>query len=258
MITGRDILLYLTVKYKSNWEEIMDAIHRRENIDQKELDQIKAECKYDFISLIDDDYPEFLKKISKPPFLLFYKGNVSLIKNPGKHNIAIVGSRKCSKYGISATQTIVNQFPRDYVVISGLAKGIDVTSHKAALEHGLLTVGIIGSGFDSFYPKENEAVAQEIINKDGLILTEYYQDVEAKPDNFVHRNRIIAGLCDFLLVAEAYEKSGTTITVNFALAFGKEVGCIPYEIDKKSICNNLIKEGAYLIDSSIDIEKILK
>lgn len=258
MITGREILLFLSYKYKSNWDLIMDAIRRRESIDEKEIEKISSLVKSDYITLVDEEYPESLKKIQRPPFVLFYKGDKSLLKWETHHKISIVGSRECSKYGIESTRIIVKNLPKDYLVISGLAKGIDAISHESALDAKLKTISVLGDGLFKFYPKENTDLFNRITNEGGLVITEYFDDVSPEPENFVNRNRIIAGLCDFLLVTEAYERSGTSITVNQALSYGRDVGCIPYEISKNSICNQLIKEGAYLIETADDVTRIMK
>jgi DNA protecting protein DprA len=258
MITGREILLFLTYKYKSNWDLIMDAIRRRDDVDEADIKRVNALVKSDFVTLVDEDYPEGLKKIAQPPFVLFYKGDKSLFKWGNHHKISVVGSRQCSQYGIESTKVIVKNLPNDYLIISGLAKGIDAVSHESALEAKLKTIAVLGDGLSKFYPKENISIFNKIVENGGLVVTEYFDDVSPEPENFINRNRIIAGLCDFLLVTEAYERSGTSITVNQALTFGKDVGCVPYEISKKSICNALIKEGAYLIESAEDIIKIVR
>ena len=258
MITGREILLFLTYKYKSNWDLIMEAIRRREDVNEVDIKKISALVKSEYITLVDEDYPEGLKKIQQPPFVLFYKGDKNLFHWANHHKISVVGSRQCSQYGIDSTKIIIKNLPADFLIISGLAKGIDAVSHESALEAKLKTIAVLGDGLLKFYPKENINIFNKIIDDGGLVLTEYFDDVSPEPENFINRNRIIAGLCDFLLVTEAYERSGTSITVNQALSYGKDVGCVPYEISRKSICNSLIKEGAYLIESADDIIKIVR
>jgi DNA processing protein len=214
--------------------------------------------KSDFVTLVDEAYPEQLKKITQPPFVLYYKGDVKLFQWPNHHKVSVVGSRACSKYGTDSTRIIIKNLPEDFLIISGLAKGIDAISHESALEHKLKTIAVLGDGLFKFYPKENLELFNKIVADGGLVVTEYFDDVSPEPENFINRNRIIAGLCDFLLVTEAYEHSGTSITVNQALTYGRDVGCVPYEITKKSICNMLIKEGAYLIENADDIVKIVR
>lgn len=258
MTTGREVLLYFTYKYNSNWENILNAIKKRESFTIEELNEAKENNKNNFITILDENYPEALKCINKPPLVLFYKGDLSLLdKRDKKCKISIIGSRKCTSYGIKATRKIINELPTEYIVISGLAKGIDGVAHEEALIHNNKTIAILGDGLDKLYPKENDKLYQEIIENGGLILSEYCDEVEAKPEYFISRNRIVAALCDFLLVGESYEKSGTSITVGFALSYGKEVGCIPYEIGKKSSNNKMISEGAYLIEDAKDIIKII-
>jgi DNA protecting protein DprA len=258
MLTGRDILLYLTNKYKANWDDIMEAIRKKEDLDSNLVETTRKETKSMFITLVDDDYPDALKKIGKPPFVLFYKGDIELLKKETSHRLSVVGSRACSEYGVKATKTIIDGLDKDFLIVSGIAKGIDKVSHEAALNNNLKTIAVLGSGLDKFYPQENIDLSKKIIESGGLILSEYPDDTEPLPINFINRNRIIAALCNFLLVTEAYEHSGTSITVNYALTLGKDVGCIPYEIEKKSICNALIKEGAYLVESAQDIIRVIR
>lgn len=257
MLTGRDILLYLAYKTKSNWDEMYECIKNKTAIEEKEVLKIKESLNNEYITLIDEDFPCFFKKMSKPPFVLFYKGDISLVKNDNIKKVGFVGSRKNSNYGASATKSIISGLDKDVVIVSGLARGIDTISHRAAINNGLKTIAVLGSGLNEIYPKENTSLFDDIISHDGLIISEYYDNVEAKPEHFVSRNRLIAAFSNLVVVGEAYERSGTSITVSYALNYGKDVGCIPYEINKGSICNTLIKEGALLIESGEDIMKVL-
>src|SRR5574344_243351 len=257
MITGNDILLYLSYKYKSNWEGRMEAIKRRDEIRVEEIKGIKDKVKSKYVTMVDKEYPEYLKTLGHPPFVLFYKGDLNLLSYDSTHRLSVVGSRKCSSYGVDSTKSIIDGLPKDFLIISGLAHGIDSVSHESALRNNLKTVAVLGDGLERIYPASNKELSENILKNGGLLISEYFDDVEAKPEYFVNRNRIIAVLCNFLLVSEAYEKSGTSITVNYALSYGKDVGCIPYEIKKGSICNTLLKDGAYLIEDADDIVRVI-
>ena len=207
------------------------------------------------ISIYDDVYPKKLKKLYDPPILLYAKGNIELLK---KISIAIIGCREYSEYGKNMTMYFSYQLAKKGItVISGLAKGIDSFAHMSSLNTKGNTIAVVGNGLDIIYPKENINLQNKIIKQGGLILSEY--PLGAKPDKYTFpaRNRIISGLSDGVLVIEAKEKSGTLITVDFALEQGKNVFSIPGNITSKNTVgtNRLIKEGAKCV---IGIEDILE
>lgn len=256
-VIGREVLLYFSYLYNSNWDEMMPAIKRGGQIDSELLEKAKKEVGDNYITILDDNYPKYLKNTIKPPIVLFYRGNIELL-SASKKFLSIVGSRKCTEYGTRICKEIVGDLNDEYIIVSGLARGIDAVAHKAALDNNIKTIGILGGGFNKFYPKENYDLAEKIIEKGGLILSEYPLNYDPKQENFCHRNRLIASICDYLLVCEAYSRSGTSITVNHAICMGRDVGCIPYPYDKNSACNLWIKEGAWLVESSKDIVNVIK
>ena len=174
-------------------------------------------------------------------------GNKGLLKDD--NNIAIIGCRKCSEYGMKAAKYFSYNLAREGItIVSGLAKGIDRYAHEGALLAKGKTIAVIGSGLDNIYPKENVDLAKNIIKNNGLIICEYPLRTKPYKMNFPARNRIISGISKAVLVIEARQKSGTMITVDFALEQGRDVYCVPGEIYMKnsSGTNNLIKEGAIL------------
>lgn len=198
-------------------------------------------------------YPEKLKNISYPPKQLFCLGNLELLN---KKSIAIIGSRNYSDYGKRATFDFSFDLAKnDVCIVSGLAKGIDSFAHEAALEAEGKTIAVLGSGLDNIYPKENEQLFYEIIQNNGLIISEYPLGTKPEKQHFPARNRIISGLSDGVLVIEARKNSGTNITVDFALEQGKDVFVIPGNIYSKTSdgTNFLIKEGAIPVTSYEDI-----
>lgn len=224
----------------------------------KEAEAVNEKLSTDYVTLLDNNYPNCFKtKLGEPPFVLYYKGDISLLNNKDFRKLSIVGSRRCSKYGVESVKQIISSLPKDYIIISGLAKGIDSIAHKTALECGLKTIAVLGSGIDYIYPEENLTLYNDIILNRGLILSEYPNHVSPKKDNFIFRNRLVASLGEFLLIGEAYSHSGTQTTITYALQCGNSVGCIPYPINTDSLCNTFIKEGAYLIDSSKEIVNIM-
>lgn len=251
----REILCVLSYKKEGKYDQIYEALVKKEKIDDKEVENILSLISTDYMTILDSDYPDFFKKcIQKPPFVLYYKGDINLLTKTDPRNfVSVVGSRKSTFYGESAVRNIIKDLPKDVVIVSGMAKGIDAASHRAALDFSLKTIAVLGSGIDYVYPKENEDLYNRIIQNGGLIISEYPNSIEPTPDKFIFRNRLVASIGSFLLVGEAYERSGTSITVNYALNAGKSIGCIPYPATCKSACNGLIKDGAALIETSDDL-----
>ncbi|MBQ9280503.1 MAG: DNA-processing protein DprA [Clostridia bacterium] len=195
------------------------------------------------LNIDDEEYPKGLKNIYDPPITLFYVGNIELLKNKC---IAVVGSRAATEYGKNVAFHIANELSQnDYTVVSGLAAGIDGAAHRGAVHNSNSTIAVIGSGLDYTYPIENYSLYGEIARK-GLILTEYIVGTKPLSCNFPARNRIISGISEGVIVVEASKKSGSLITVDFALEQGKNVYAVPGNINSfNSIgTNELMKDGA--------------
>lgn len=205
-----------------------------------------------FITKLDDEYPEKLRPLYNAPFALYIKGN---LPDMSRKSLAIVGTRNASAYGMEMTKYFSKSLATAGIgIISGLARGIDAHAHKGALEVSGITYGILGCGIDICYPRENIEIYMEMQEK-GAIISEYPPGEQPYASNFPLRNRIISGLSDGILVIEAKEKSGSLITVDMGLEQGKDIYAIPGKItDALSIgCNNLIKMGAKLVGSPDDI-----
>ncbi|KKR07649.1 MAG: hypothetical protein UT32_C0008G0004 [Parcubacteria group bacterium GW2011_GWC2_39_14] len=208
------------------------------------------------VLLFDDaDYPKLLKEISSPPLLLFYRGNHEILQ---QQLFAIVGTRRFSSYGkqisIKLSQEVINN---KLIPVSGLAFGIDTLVHKTCVENNYPTVAVLGSGIDdaSIYPRSNYRLAREIINNNGIIISEYAPETEPLKHHFPARNRLISGLSLGTLVTEARQKSGALITAHFALEQNREVFAIPGPITQSTSdgTNNLIKLGAKAVTNIQDI-----
>lgn len=211
-----------------------------------------------YLSLDNPLYPQILKEIKNPPKKIYYFGNIELLNRKDLFPLAVVGSRLSDSYGQEVIDEIFSSNILDKVlVISGLAKGIDTLAHKKA--H--YTIAIIGTGIkkESFYPQENWSIFEEIINKDGLIISEYPPETKAHSKNFPARNRIIAGLSKAVLVVQAKKRSGAMITARLALENGRDVLAIPGSIlnELSETCNHLISQGAIPINSSDDLKNCL-
>ncbi|WP_247948655.1 DNA-processing protein DprA [Streptococcus gordonii] len=202
-------------------------------------------------SILDDIYPWDLSEIYNPPALLFYQGNIDLLELP---KVAVVGSRDSSKLGNQSVQKIIKELNNELIIVSGLARGIDTAAHMAALQNGGRTIAVIGTGLDVFYPKANKKL-QSYIGKNHLVLSEYGPGEQPLKFHFPERNRIIAGLCRGVIVAEAKMRSGSLITCERAMEEGRDVFAIPGSIldGKSDGCHHLIQEGAKCIMSGSDV-----
>lgn len=219
------------------------------NLDSKRLRE--EFNRFPSLSILDKEYPMELKNIYNPPALLFYQGNLELL-NKGK--LAVVGSRKCSEVGAQSVAKIIKELGNRFVIVSGLARGIDTSAHVAALKNGGATIAVIGCGLDVYYPKENSKL-QDYISRNQLLLTEYEVGQEPKKFHFPERNRIIAGLSQGVIVAEAKIRSGSLITCERAMEEGRDIFAVPGNIldGKSDGCHQLIQEGAKCITSGFDV-----
>ncbi|MCO6530739.1 MULTISPECIES: DNA-processing protein DprA [Lactobacillus] len=213
------------------------------NDDQAEIyvKRIKKQCQV--ISFFDDVYPEQLRQIYRPPLVLFAQGDVNLLQ---QKIVTIVGSRMATSYSRSVlTKLVPRLVKKGWVIASGLAKGVDVMAHKAALTSEGKTIAVVGNGLNHFYPLSNYHVQEQIIRR-GLILSEYLPDTPPRPFRFPQRNRILAGIAQKVIVTEAQEKSGSLITANLALQENRDIYAVPGPIDNELSAgpNKLIAAGA--------------
>jgi DNA processing protein len=202
---------------------------------------------------LDENYPQRLKEIQDAPLLLYYKGNVSL---NAKRVLAVVGTRKATDYGKKACERLIEELaPYNVMVVSGLAYGIDYLAHKASVNIGLPTVGVMGNGLDKIYPNQHRGLAVKMIENGGL-LTEYLSGTEPEREHFPARNRIVAGMADGLVLVETAKKGGALITAEIASSYNREVFAFPGRAgdEYSEGCNHFIKiNKAYLIEGASDI-----
>jgi DNA processing protein len=212
-----------------------------------------AEAGARIISLSDPEYPPRLKEIYDPPVVLFVKGHVEVLAEPG---IAMVGTRHPTPYGSGMAERLSTDLAaRGLVIISGLARGIDTASHRGAIAAKGKTVAVLGTGIDVMYPKENTRLTEQIIALGGALITEFPVGTSPAPQNFPIRNRIISGMSAGVLVIEAAEYSGTRITSRLALEQNRDVYAVPGNVTNKGSWgpNTLIKQGAKLVATWEDV-----
>ncbi len=205
------------------------------------------------LKIDDNEYPENLRKIKRPPKQLYLKGNIELLKKLG---IAIIGSRKCTKYGEKMAIKFAKELSQyNLTIISGMAEGIDSFAHIGSIEAYGSTIAVLPSGFNNIYPEKNIELYKKIIQNGGLVISEYDEDNKAKSEQFLERNRIISGLAIGTLIIEGGYRSGTSVTAKLTKEENKYIFCIPSSLEnsKGIVPNQLIKEGAFLVTEVEDI-----
>lgn len=249
-----EILLYYSLKYNGDFEKIFNALSRKEKVDEKLRSELKSDLKCQYVTFLSDNYPKKLKEINCLPFVLYYYGNLDLLNSD---LIAITGTTSPDEYGIKMTK----QFTKDLVksnqiIVGGLAKGVDIIAHSTALENNGSTIAVLPCGIEKCYPKENEKLYNEI-KENHLLISEYPFATEPNQQLIPFRNRLISGLSDKVLITQCQEDSVRAIvTAGYAIEQGKDVYCVPGEIDTEfQGCNRLIQQGAY---SVLSIEGIVE
>lgn len=250
---ARDVLLYFATKYEGDYYQIINALRQKEKIDDEVYESFQKDWEnINVITIIDEDYPEAFKTINNPPIVLFLKGDSTLL-NKGDKSIAIIGARDFSEYGKKMTYEFAGALAKeDYVIVSGLARGIDSFAHLAALDQKGKTIAVLGGGINYPYPASNKSLYEKIA-EEGLLISEYPNMTKPMPDYFKYRNRIVAALTRGVLIIEAKYRSGTIITVGHALERGSDIFCVPERAGVGSGCNKLIKDGAFLVETPKDI-----
>jgi DNA processing protein len=215
-----------------------------------ELDQADQKG-YKIITLIDESYPQLLREIPDPPPFLYVSGRL----DGSPKNIAVVGSRNPTAYGVSTTQKLCADLcANDITIVSGMAVGIDTAAHQGALAGKGKTVAVLGSGFNKIYPSQNQRLFERI-SEEGAVITEFKLDAEPEAHHFPIRNRIISGMSMGTIVVEATRRSGSLITARLAAEQNREVFAVPGSIQsfKSTGTHALIKQGAKLVENAQDV-----
>ena len=224
-----------------------------------------AEAEYEFLKkksikmsyFMDSDYPTYLKHCIDSPMLLFQRGNIDL---NGRKIISVVGTRNITSYGSAFCEKFIADIaPLNPIIVSGFAYGVDISVQKAAVKHGLQTIGCLAHGLNQIYPKVHSKYMPDV-EKNGGFLTEFWSTSNPDRENFLKRNRIIAGMSEATVVVESAEKGGSLVTADIANSYNRDVFAVPGRArDKYSTgCNNLIKQQkAHMLTSAADLVYLL-
>lgn len=246
----QETLLYFSLKYKGDFNRILEALNNKEEVNQELFTSLKAKLKSNYITILDDDYPSVLKEVDCPPFVLYYYGDISLLK---EKYYGVVGTRECSSYGASMAVEVSRMLVKHgYGVVSGMAEGIDCYAHKGCINEKGNTIAVLGCGIDYCYPRSNYELYMHM-KKYQLILSEYPYNLPPRKDYFPKRNRIVASLGEKLVVVESKKKGGSMISVGYALDLGKEIICVPQRYKINDGCNYLISLGAKILVDEDDL-----
>jgi DNA processing protein len=220
----------------------------------KQLELLYSQKEIGTLTILDDEYPELLKRIARPPWVMYYRGDLSALNQP---MISIVGTRLATIYGKTVTLDLSKQMAAyGWTVVSGLARGIDSDAHRGTLSiEGGRTIAVLGAGLHHIYPKENLALSKKIVHNGGVLLSEATPETTPKAGLFPLRNRIIAGLSHGTVVVEASHKSGSLITADVAMHESREVFAVPGPITSPKSAGplELISQGAKLVRCAEDI-----
>lgn len=247
-----DVLLYFALKYNGDFNSIYKALESKEVVDYQLYEKLKSKFKSKYTTLVSNDYPNKLKEIDCPPFVLFYYGDLSLLEDK---IVTVVGKRKTSEYGKRITKIITSKLVKnDYTVLSGMSIGTDVIAHQTAINENGKSIAISGCGIDMIYPKSNQEL-YNLIKNNHLLISEYPFDTKPEKKRFIKSNRLISGLSDEVIVTECDKESYSMIVTRFAIEQSKNVYCVPSNIDTNyQGCNELIKHGADIFISVEDLD----
>jgi DNA processing protein len=234
--------------------ETAQAIVKKESFKraEKELAAIRNIANCTLLNWSDPEYPQNLLQIYDPPVLLYVRGNPQILNHPC---ISIVGTRRPTLYGTQMAERLGRDLAaRGLVILSGMARGIDAIGHQGALAASGLVIGVLGTGIDVCYPKENKKLFEKVLDR-GAILSEFPLHTHPAPENFPIRNRIVAGMPLGVVVVEGAEHSGSLITARLAMEFGREVFGVPGNVTQpvSFAPNQLIKQGAKLVTNAEDV-----
>ncbi|MBP5274277.1 MAG: DNA-processing protein DprA [Abditibacteriota bacterium] len=245
---------YLSGQFEQNAGRQLERYNYWKNKDLSEDLKFISDNDVQVIPCVSDKYPRKLKNIYDPPPVIFAKGTAEF--NTDAPVLSVVGSRKADYYGLSVAETISRDLSRNgFIIVSGGARGIDSAAHRGSLAGGGVTWSVFGCGVCVDYPKENSLLFMDIAASGGALVSEYLPRSDIAKFRFPMRNRIIAGLCDAILVIQAPAQSGALITAGYGREYGSDVFAVPGNVDddRNSGTNALIKDGCALIETADDV-----
>ncbi len=233
---------------------VAQAVHKKQAFKraEKELAAIRGIENLRLVSRTDPEYPPTLLEIYDPPALLYVRGNAEVLSQV---SIGVVGTRKPTLYGTQMAERLGRELAaRGLVVVSGLARGVDAISHQGAMAVGGRAIGVLGTGVNVCYPKENKKLYEKVLER-GAIISEFPLGTHPSPENFPIRNRIVAGMPVGVVVVEGAQYSGSLITARLAMEFGREVFAVPGNVTQpvSFAPNQLIRQGAKLVTNGEDV-----
>lgn len=232
--------------------EKFDAFRKKFDL-EKYLSELQEKNIW-FVAQCEKEYPQSLKSLPNPPIVLFGRGDKSCLKS--SKTIGVVGARKVTGYGREVTESLVSDLVSfGFIIISGMAMGVDAIAHTSCLENKGKTIAVLGNGVDLPFPRENQSLYRKIIENGGAVVSEYPLGVNPSKGSFPARNRIIAALSLGVLITEAAEDSGSLITAEWSLKLGKKVFSVPGPINSMMSRGSLklLKQGAVLVSGVNDI-----
>src|SRR5437660_8746108 len=234
--------------------KVAQAIVKKESFKraEKELAGIQKIAGCTLLNWTEPEYPQSLLQIYDPPVLLYVRGDAQVLNQPG---ISIVGTRRPTLYGTQMAERLGRELAaRGLVIISGMARGIDAIGHQGAMAVNGRAIGVLGTGVDVCYPKENKKLYEKVLER-GAIISEFPLGTHPAPENFPVRNRIVAGMPLGVVVVEGAQYSGSLITARLAMEFGREVFAVPGNVTQpvSFAPNLLIKQGAKLVTNGADV-----
>ena len=266
-VKPKQIVLNFNGNLKEFYENI-DTYAKQFDLTKLRIKKLKSRKPSDFVQILhackklkikivyfyDENYPKKLKAIDSAPIVLYYIGNLQATNQP---SVAIVGTRKASAYGISVAKKIATELSNNITIVSGCAYGIDSSAHAGAVAANKPTISVLGTSIERPYPSGSKTLKQQIIQNNGLIISEYAPATEVFPWLFPIRNRLIVGLSDKVIVVESPKQSGAMITAGIACDFGKKLFCVPpsnvFSSNNDGI-KKCLKEGASLL---LDVSDVL-
>lgn len=252
--TLHEVLVALAVKADGDWNGIYQMVKNKVILPDEEVNALFGKVKSGAITVVDEDYPSAFKETFHQPLVVFYYGDKSLLA--GKRILSVVGSRKASDYSLGMTRRVVGEAldaDSDLIICSGMANGADAMAMRVAMGKGRKIIGILGSGIDSPYPEASKDIYDYCVEGKGLVISEYPLDIAPDREHFPFRNRLIAALGQVLLVSQCERKSGTSITIRYAIDGGKDILAIPQRYSPDDMVCRLIADGAGVAIEGRDI-----